>query len=134
MEISDILKSYRRIAVVGLSRDETKYSSMVSRFMQQVGYKIIPINPVADVLLGEKAYKTLDAVDVEFDVVDVFRPSEEALDITRKAVEKGAKVVWLQEGITSEEARVYAEARGVGFVQNKCMMKEYARIYGGGVE
>ncbi len=131
MEIAEMLKNYRRMVVVGLSRDESKYSNKVSRFMQSAGYRIIPINPVADTLLGEKAYRSLDLVDVEFDLVDVFRPSEEALDITKKAIEKGAKAVWLQEGIMNDDAKAYAQSKGIGFVQNKCIMKEYVRLFGG---
>lgn len=130
MTLKEILSKYRRIAVVGLSRDETKYSYLVSKFMQDAGYKIIPINPFAVELLGERAYKSLDDVDVDFDIVDVFRPSEEALEVTRKAVEKGAKVVWLQEGIMNDEAERYARSKGVEFVQNKCIMKEYLKLFG----
>lgn len=130
MTLKEILSKYRRIAVVGLSRDETKYSYLVSKFMQDAGYKIIPINPFAGELLREKAYKSLDDVDVDFDIVDVFRPSEEALEVTRKAVGKGAKVVWLQEGIMNDEAERYARSKGVEFVQNKCIMKEYLKLFG----
>ena len=130
MTLKEILSKYRRIAVVGLSRDETKYSYLVSKFMQDAGYKIIPINPFAGELLGERAYKSLDDVDVDFDIVDVFRPSEEALEVTRKAVEKGAKVIWLQEGIMNDEAERYARSKGVEFVQNKCIMKEYLKLFG----
>lgn len=129
MEIPDILKNYKRIAVVGLSRDETKYSNSVSRFMQSAGYKIIPVNPVSDMLLGEKVYKSVELLDVEFDIADVFRPSTEALEITRVAIAKGAKVVWLQEGIMNDEAKAYAESKGVAFVQNRCIMKEYVKYF-----
>ena len=131
LETRNILRDFKRIVVVGLSRDETKYSRIVARFMQDAGYKIIPVNPVADEpLLGEKVFGDLDQVDVPFDIVDVFRPSDEALGITMKAVAKGAKVVWLQEGIVSAQAQSFAESRGVGFVQDKCIMKEYLRIFG----
>ncbi len=130
MNLKEILSKYNRIAVVGLSRDETKYSYLVSKFMQDEGYKIIPVNPFADEILGEKSYKSLSHVDIEFDIVDVFRPSEEALEVTKAAVERGAKVVWLQEGIMSSEAEKYAQSKGIEFVQNKCIMKEYLRIFG----
>ena len=130
MTLKEILSKYRRIAVVGLSRDETKYSYQVSKFMQDAGYLIIPINPFADRLLGKKVYRSLGDVDIDFDIVDVFRPSEEALKVTKEAVEKGAKVVWLQEGIVSDEAEEYALSKGVEFVQNKCIMKEYMRLFG----
>ncbi len=130
MNLKEILSKYNRIAVVGLSRDETKYSYLVSKFMQDEGYKIIPVNPFADEILGEKSYKSLDDVDIEFDIVDVFRPSEEALGVTKTAVARGAKVVWLQEGIMSSEAEKYAQSKGIEFVQNKCIMKEYLKIFG----
>lgn len=130
MTLKEVLGKYRRIAVVGLSRDETKYSYLVSKFMQDEGYKIIPINPFAKELLGEKVYRSLDEVGVDFDIVDVFRPSQEALEVTKTAVRKGAKVVWLQEGITSAQAEEYARSMGVEFVQNKCIMKEYVRLFG----
>lgn len=127
MEIFEILQKYKTIAVVGLSRDETKYSNIVAKFMQQEGYRVIPLNPVADELLGERVYRTLDDIPEKIEIVDVFRPSEEALEITKQAVAKGASVVWLQEGIVSAEARKYAESNGVEFIEDKCIMKEYIR-------
>ncbi len=127
LDIPEILEKYGIIAVVGLSRDESKYSNKVSRFMQSAGYRIIPINPVADMLLGEKVYKTLAEVPGEIEIVDVFRPGDEALGITKQAVAKGAKVVWLQEGIMNDDAKKYAEDRGLAFVQNRCIMKEYQK-------
>ncbi|MCL4365377.1 MAG: CoA-binding protein [Candidatus Marsarchaeota archaeon] len=130
MEIPDILRRYKVIAVVGLSRDESKYSNKVSRFMQSVGYRIIPVNPEASVLLGEKVYKSLANVpaDANAGIVDVFRPGNEALGITKQAVGIGAKVVWLQEGIMNDDAKAYAEEHGLGFVQNRCIMKEYEKL------
>ena len=130
MTISKILKNYKVIAVVGCSRDRTKYSNIVAAFMKDAGYRIIPINPAADEILGEKVYKSVDDLDVSFDVADIFRPGEEALGITKKAIEKGAKVIWLQEGIRSAEAQVYAESRGIEFIQDKCMMIEYMKLFG----
>lgn len=122
-----MLQRYRVIAVVGLSRDERKYSHTVSKFMRDEGYRIVPINPIADELLGQRVYRDLKAIPEKVDIVDVFRPSEEALDITKQAVEIGAKVVWLQEGIVSDDAKKYAESNGLDFVQDKCIMKEYIR-------
>jgi hypothetical protein len=130
LEIHEILKKYRIIAVVGLSRDGTKYSNVVSRFMQGEGYRIIPINPIADELLGEKVYRSLVEVPGRVEIVDVFRPSEGALEITKQAVANRARVVWLQEGIVNDDARKYAEDNGVGFVQDRCIMKEYIKWKG----
>lgn len=128
MDTSEILETYKVIAVVGCSKDDQKYSNIVAKFMKDAGYVIIPVNPTADQILGERCYDSLLSIDEDVDIVDVFRPSSEALEITKQAITIGAKVVWLQEGITSEEARVYAEERGVEFVQDKCTMKEYLNI------
>lgn len=125
MDTDEILNTYKVIAVVGCSRDEKKYSNIVAKFMKEVGYTIIPVNPTAKEILGEKCYDSLLSIEEPVDIVDVFRPSEEALDITKQAVQIGAKVVWLQEGITSDEAEEYAEDCHVVFVQDKCTMKEY---------
>jgi len=102
--------------------------------MQEAGYRIIPINPIADVLLGERVYRSIDLVDVPFDIADVFRPGAEAPAITEKAIEKGARVVWLQEGIMNDEAKAYAESKGVIFVQDRCIMKEYVKNLRGGTK
>ncbi len=130
MSIERVLGKNSTITVVGLSRDETKYSHIVAKFMQRVGYRIIPVNPTADVILGEKVYKSLLEIPENPGIVDVFRPSEEAFGIAKQAAEKGANAVWLQEGIINEEAKKYAEAKGIEFVQDKCIMKEYLRIHG----
>lgn len=131
MDIPEILQRYNTITVVGLSRDETKYSYIVAKYMQEHGYKIIPINPFADTILGEKSFKSLDEVGSDLGIVDVFRPADEAPNITRQAIACGAKVVWLQEDIISNDARMYAEAKGIDFVQDKCIMKEYDEIHSG---
>jgi hypothetical protein len=125
MDTSEILKTYKVIAIVGCSKDDTKYSNIVARFMKDAGYTIIPVNPTAEEILGERCYDSLLSIEGDVDIVDVFRPSGEALEITKQAVTIGAKVVWLQEGIMSDEARRYAEDREVEFIQDKCTMKEY---------
>ncbi|MHB1829836.1 MAG: CoA-binding protein [Candidatus Micrarchaeaceae archaeon] len=130
MTISKILTDYKVIAVVGCSRDGAKYSNVVAGFMKDAGYRIIPINPVADKILGEKAYKSIDELDMAFDIADVFRPGEEALGITKTAIAKGAKAIWLQEGIKSAEAKGYAKSKGIEFIQDKCIMKEYIKLFG----
>ena len=128
MELFDILKDTKVIAIVGCSHDEAKASHRVAKFLKGVGYKIIPINPTADVILGEKVYKSLDDVPVSVDIVDVFRPAAETLEITKQAVKHNAKVVWLQEGIVSEEAKEYAARNGIEFVQDRCTMKVYKKM------
>ena len=128
--IREILERYRVIAVVGLSRDETKYSYRVARFMKEAGYTIIPVNPFAEELLGETVYKDLWGMPSAPEIVDVFRPAEEALAVTKQAVGVGARAVWLQEGIVSDEERNYAESHGLAFVQDRCIMKEYVKLKG----
>ena len=128
MNTPQILKQYRTIAVVGCSKDETKYSHIVAKYLIDAGYNILPVNPTADSVLGRKCFRSLREVPEKVGIVDVFRPSEEALEVAKQAIRIGAKVVWLQEGITSEEARKYCESNGLVFVQDKCTMKEHMRI------
>ncbi len=128
MDAFEILKTYNVIAVVGCSKDEKKYSNIVAKFMKEPGYNIIPVNPTADEILGDRCYDSLESIDEDVDIVDVFRPSEEALEITKQAVMIGAKAVWLQEGIIDDEAKRYAEDRDVAFVQDLCIMKEFERM------
>ncbi|EET90178.1 MAG: CoA-binding protein [Candidatus Micrarchaeales archaeon] len=124
-----ILENFKVIAVVGCSRNVGKPSHDVPEYLQQHGYRIIPVNPFADEILGEKAYKSLlDLSGSKIDVVDVFRPAGEALQIARDAVAIGAKALWLQEGIISEDAQKFAAAHGLRFVMNRCMMKEHYRL------
>ncbi|HZA19895.1 MAG TPA: CoA-binding protein [Actinomycetota bacterium] len=122
-----IVEQSRTIAVVGLSTDPSKAAHAVPASLQAAGYKLIPVNPNADTVLGEKAYRSLSEITEPVDVVQVFRPAEEAPDIARAAVKIGAKALWLQLGIGSDEARGIAEAGGLDFVENRCMGVERAR-------
>ena len=123
----EILARSTVIAVVGASRDLAKPSGSVPRLMQQHGWRIIPVNPFADELFGEKAYRTLADIPEPVEIVDVFRPSREAADVARQAVAIGARAVWLQLGIASAEARGIAEAGGLDYVENRCIAVEMAR-------
>jgi len=116
----EILESATTIAVVGASRDPLKAGGSVPAGLQRRGFRIIPINPYADVLFGEHVYRSLAEVPEKVDVVDVFRPAREAPDIARQAVAIGAKALWLQLDIRSEEARRIAESAGVDFVEDEC--------------
>lgn len=118
--------SYKVIAVVGLSKNPGKPSHYVPRYMQEHGYRIIPVNPTADEILGEKCYPSLDEVREKIDVVNIFRPSQEVLPIVEKAIRKKVKAVWMQEGIVNKEAAELAEQNGVLVVMDKCMMKNAA--------
>ncbi|MCL4388177.1 CoA-binding protein [Candidatus Marsarchaeota archaeon] len=125
----EILSKYHLIAVVGCSRNEGKPSHDVPEYMQSAGYKIIPVNPSADIILGEKAYKSLLDIKFPVDVVDVFRPSPETPEIARQAVQIKAKALWLQEGIFNDEAKKIAEDNGLLFIMNRCMMKEHYKLF-----
>ena len=123
-----ILKICRTIAVVGCSRTAGKPSHDVPMYLQNNGYRIIPVNPNADNILGEKAYAKLLDIKEPIDVVDVFRPAPEAPAIAEEAFRIGAKALWLQEGIVSEEAARIAKGHGMPFVMDRCMMKEHYRL------
>jgi hypothetical protein len=125
----EILSKYHVIAVVGCSRNEGKPSHDVPEYMQSAGYKIIPVNPSADIILGEKAYKSLLDIKLPVDVVDVFRPSPETVEIAKQAVQIKAKALWLQEGIFNDEAKKIAEDNGLLFIMNRCMMKEHYKLF-----
>jgi predicted CoA-binding protein len=127
-----ILKNFHVVAVVGCSREEGKPSHDVPAYLQSVGYRIIPVNPYADTILGEKAYKSLLDIKEPVDVVDVFRPAKEALQVAIQAAEIKAKALWLQEGIFSSEAEAYAKEHGLIFIQNRCMMKAHYKFVGEG--
>ncbi|MFB6221430.1 MAG: CoA-binding protein [Halolamina sp.] len=124
------------IAVVGCSTTEGKAAHDIPAYMQEHGYRIIPVNPFADETLGERAYDSLAAVEEDIDLVDVFRPSEETLDIVDEVIERhetagDAGAVWLQLGIANAEAAERAEAAGLDFVQDRCLKVEHGRLLGG---
>jgi uncharacterized protein len=118
----------RTIAVVGASGDPAKPAHRIPRYLQRQGYRILPVNPRGGELLGEPVARSLAEVDGPVDVVDVFRPAEEAPRIAREAIEAGAKVLWLQVGIVSEEARQEAEAAGLTVVMDRCMGETHAEL------
>ena len=116
----EVLASAKTIAVVGASRDPRKAGGSVPEGLQRRGFRIIPINPFADELFGERVYRTLADVPEKVDLVDVFRPAADAPDIARQAVAIGAKALWLQEDIRSEEARRIAEEAGLDYIEDEC--------------
>ena len=127
-ELRRIYEETKTIAVVGASNDEAKDAHKIPRYLQQQGFRIIPVNPRGGEILGERAYASLADVDVPVDVVDVFRPSEETPGIARDAVKVGAKVLWLQLGIESEEAARIAQDGGVLPIMNMCMGATHRRL------
>jgi predicted CoA-binding protein len=116
----EVLESSTTIAVVGASRDPNKAGGSVPEGLQRRGFRIIPINPFAEVLFGERVYRSLAEVPEKIDLVDVFRPAADAPDIARQAVAIGAKALWLQLDIRSNEARRTAEAAGLDYIEDEC--------------
>jgi len=127
-ETERLLRTYGTLTVVGASRDPNKEAHAIPVQMQRHGWRIIPVNPYADVLFGEKVYRTLADVPEPLGLVDVFRPSADAAEIVRQAVAAGAPAVWLQLGIVSAQARAIAEAAGVAYVEDRCLAIERARF------
>jgi hypothetical protein len=118
----------KTIAVVGASGDPSKPAHRIPRYLQSQGYRIRPVNPRGGEILGEAVARALGEVDGPVDVVEVFRPAEEAPQLAREAVEAGAKVLWLQAGIASDEARRLAEAAGVTVVMDRCMGETHGEL------
>jgi hypothetical protein len=121
-----ILRQFRTIAVVGLSRDPSKAAHAIPARMQRAGFRVIPVNPFVDDVLGEKSYPSLSDVPEPVEVVLVFRPSEAAAAVAKEAVQIGAKALWLQQGIVSPEAQKLAQAAGMLYVEDRCMGVERA--------
>jgi predicted CoA-binding protein len=122
--IERVLARTRTIAVIGASRDPMKSAHSVPAMLQREGFRIIPVNPYADELLGERVHRTLATVDEPIDLVNVFRPSADAPAAVQAAIDAGAKAVWLQLDIRSAEARALAEAAGLDYVEDRCTAVE----------
>jgi predicted CoA-binding protein len=129
-EIRDLLRTTRTIAVVGLSDNPSRASHHVAAYLQDHGYRIIPVNPTVTEVLGEKAYPRLEDVPEPIDLVDVFRRPEHVPAIVDAAIQVGAKAVWLQLGIVHEEAAALALAAGLQVVQDRCTLVEHGRLLG----
>ena len=123
--IEKVLKESKTIAVAGLSTNPEKDSHRVALFLQSRGYRVIPVHPGADEILGEKAYATLKEIPEKVDIVNIFRPPSEVMGIVEQAMEIGAGVIWAQEGIVDNEAAEKAMAGGMVSIMGKCIMKEY---------
>lgn len=124
----DILSVSETIAVVGLSPKTNRPSHEVAEYLKQQGYKIIPVNPRATEILGEKSYPDLISIPLKVDLVDIFRRSEDVPPIVDEAIKIGAKAVWMQEGIISEEAAARARNAGLLVVMDKCTLKVHERM------
>lgn len=126
-----ILKECRTIAVVGLSAEWNRPSHFAAKYMQERGYRIVPVNPRYPEILGEPCYPDLASIPHPVDMVDVFRKPQDCPPIAEQAVAIGARCLWLQLGVISEEAARIAEAAGLEVVMDRCVKIEYARLFGG---
>ena len=117
--------------MVGVSKDPTKASAIVMKYMQKYGYKVIPVNPSAkgEKILGEEVFEKLEDIKTNVDIVDVFRPSVEAIGYAEDTVKIGAKVLWLQLGIRSAKAKEMLEAKNIEYIDNRCTKMEYQKIF-----
>ena len=125
--IKEILTKYKKIAMVGVSNDPTKASTIVMKYMQKYGFKVYPVNPKAKgkKILGEEVFEKITDIKDKVDIVDVFRPSKEVPEIAEDTIKIGAKVLWLQLGIRSEKARKLVESNKIDYIENKCTKMEY---------
>ena len=130
-DIKEILSKYKKIAMIGVSNDPTKASTIVMKYMQKYGYKVFPVNPKAkgQKILGEEVFEKITDIKDQVDIVDVFRPSKEALNIAKDTVNIGAKVLWLQLGIRNDEARSFVESKNIQYIDNKCTKMEYQKHF-----
>jgi predicted CoA-binding protein len=127
-QISAILRTCHTIAVVGLSGRRFRPSFGVSEYMQKAGYRIIPVNPQEAEVLGEKCYPDLESIPEAVDIVDIFRRSEFVPEIVEAAIRKGAKVIWMQEGVIHEEAARRAQDAGLTVIMDRCILKDHRRL------
>ena len=130
-EIKDILSKYKTIAMIGVSKDPSKPSTIVMKYMQKYGFKVIPVNPGAkgEKILGEEVYEKITDIKEPVEIVDVFRPSKEVYAIAEDAVKIGAKVLWLQLGIRDEKSKELVEKNHIEYVDNKCTKMEYQKHF-----
>ncbi len=125
----EILEKYKKIALVGASKDLNKTSTIVMKYLQQYGFKVYPVNPSmkGEEILGEKVFGSISEIDSDVEIIDVFRPSNEATEIAKEAVKINAKVLWLQLDIRNEEAKKIVEANNILYIENKCTKIEFEK-------
>jgi len=130
-DIKEILSKYKTIAMVGVSNNPTKASTIVMKYMQEYGYKVYPVNPRAkgQKILGQEVFAKISDIKDQIDIVDVFRPSKEVYVIAEDTVKIGAKVLWLQLGIRDEKAKDLMEKNDIKYVENKCTKMEYQKYF-----
>ena len=132
MEITKkILKKYKNIALIGASKDLMKTSSIVMKYLQEYGFNVYPVNPSmkGEKILGEKVYGRISEINYPVEIVNVFRPSDEVIEIAKEAVKIDAKVLWLQLDIRNEEAKKIVEANNILYIENKCTKIEFEKYF-----
>ena len=129
--IKEVLKKYKNIALIGASKDLTKTSSVVMKYLQNYGFKVYPVNPSmkGEEILGEKVFGSISEIDNPVEIINVFRPSNEAIEIAKEAVKINAKVLWLQLDIKNEEAKKIVEANNILYIENKCTKIEFEKNF-----
>jgi predicted CoA-binding protein len=129
-EIRDTLRNFATVAVVGISPKEDRPSYVVASYLKSKGYRIIPVRPDGDEILGERVYHSLSEIpkEIRLDVVDIFRRSGDVPPVVEEAIQQGAKVVWMQEGVIHTEAGEKAEKAGLKVVMDRCIKKEHQRL------
>jgi len=131
VDLKKIFSQCKSIAIIGVSNDQTKASTIVMKYMQEYGFKVFPVNPSAEgqKILGEEVFAKLTDIKSSIDIVDVFRPSSEALEIAKDTVKIGAKVLWLQLGIRSNAAKSIVELNKIEYIEDKCTKIEYEKLF-----
>ena len=129
--IKDILEKYKNIALIGASKDLLKTSSIVMKYLQEYGFNVYPVNPSmkGEKILGEKVYGRISEINYPVEIVNVFRPSDEAIEIAKEAVKIDAKVLWLQLDIRNDEAKKIVEAKNILYIENKCTKIEFEKYF-----
>jgi len=130
-ELRQILTTAKTVACVGVSSNPEKPSYGIFQYLAEAGYRMIPVNPTAPEILGRPSYPSVRMIPEKIDVVQVFRKPEDVPPVVEQAIQAGAKVVWMQEGVVNEEAAAQAEKAGLKVVMDRCMMKTHQRLLGG---
>ena len=130
-ELKDTLRNVKTIAVIGISPKEDRPSYIVASYLKSKGYRVIPVRPDGEEILGEKVYHSLSEIpkEISLDVVDIFRKSEDVPPIVEEAIQRGIKVVWMQEGVIHKEAGEKAEKAGSKVIMDRCIKKEHQRLF-----
>ena len=127
-QIEQIL-SFKKIAVIGMSKNPSKAAHYVPKYLSENGYDIVPVNPTTNEILNKKCYPSISEISEQIDVVEIFRPSDQVFPFVQKAIEKRPKVIWLQEGIHNSKAEDLARKEGIDVVFNRCMLAEHQRLF-----